>query len=78
MTTVGKKRQYRKFDRRVTFWVGEEHQKLIDRACETVGINRSEMARRLFLDLAMPKEDLMKNWNCEFGGYSKYPPKKAV
>jgi hypothetical protein len=69
--------QYRTFDRRMSFWVGQEQGALLERACETLGFNRSEMARRLFLFLDRPKEDIRKIFGKKVNGY-EYPSLKKI
>ena len=79
MDAVSKKKkpQNRTFEKRVSFWVGYKHEKIIDSAGEILGLNRSELARKLFLFLDRPKEDIIKIFGSEVDEY-EYPPKKAV
>jgi len=65
------------YDERMSFWVGENHKKLLQRACETLGLNMSAMARQLFLLLDRPKEDIRKMFGSEVDGY-EYPPLKKI
>jgi len=67
--------QNRTFDRRMSFWVGQDHRELLERACNTLGLNRSAMARQLFLFLDRPKEDIRKMFGEKVDGY-EYPPLK--
>ena len=65
------------FHERITFWIGPIHKTLFERASKTLGINRSILARRMFLALDQPKENIIELFGKEIDGY-KNPPKKAA
>ena len=66
--------QYRTFNERITFWIGPIHKELFERAGETLGINRSVLARRMFYFLDKPREEIIELFGKDVDGY-KHPPK---
>jgi hypothetical protein len=58
---------------RMSFWLGNVHRTLIERACETLETNKSELARRLIMLLDTPKENIRKMFGNEIDEFEHSP-----